>query len=97
MENIFFNSVYSNFEQTLISLLIFIALSGILIYVIYFVLSKILFKKPKKHIVKSFVNITKLDLQKIVTTFDVINGTLKFKEMVEICDILGYKIDFKKG
>ena len=33
--------------------------------------SKILFKKPKKHIVKSFVNITKLDLQKIVTTFDV--------------------------
>lgn len=48
MENIFFNSGYSNFEQTLISLLIFIALSGVLIYVIYFVLSKLLFKKNKQ-------------------------------------------------
>lgn len=48
MENIFFNSVYSNFEQTLISLLIFVVLSGVLIYVIYFVLSKLLFKKSKQ-------------------------------------------------
>jgi hypothetical protein len=48
MENIFFNSVYSNLEHTLISLLIFIALSGVLIYVIYFVLSKLLFKKSKQ-------------------------------------------------
>jgi|GEM_PF-1822826 len=48
MENIFFNSGYSNFEQTLISLLIFIALSGVLVYVIYFVLSKLLFKKSKQ-------------------------------------------------
>lgn len=48
MENIFFNSVYSNFEQTLISLLLFVALSGIIIYVIYFVLSKLLFKKSKQ-------------------------------------------------
>lgn len=48
MENIFFSSVYSNFEQTLISLLIFFALSGIIIYVIYFVLSKLLFKKSEQ-------------------------------------------------
>ncbi len=48
MENIFFNSGYSNFEQTLISLLIFVALSGIIIYVIYFVFSKILFRKNKQ-------------------------------------------------
>jgi hypothetical protein len=48
MENIYFNSVYSNLEHTLISLLIFIALSGVLIYVIYFVLSKLLFKKSKQ-------------------------------------------------
>lgn len=25
-----------------------------------------------------------------------INGTLKFDEMIKICDILGYKIDFTK-
>lgn len=25
-----------------------------------------------------------------------INGTLKFNEMLEICNILGYEIDFKK-
>lgn len=48
MENIFFNSGYSNFEQTLISLLIFFAFSGIIIYVIYFVFSKILFRKNKQ-------------------------------------------------
>ncbi len=48
MENIYFNSVYSNFEQTFISLLMFIALSGVLIYVIYFLLSKLLFKKSKQ-------------------------------------------------
>jgi len=48
MENIFFNLVYSNFEQTLISLLIFIALSGVFIYLIYFVLSKLLFRKSKQ-------------------------------------------------
>jgi hypothetical protein len=48
MENIFFNSGYSNFEQTLISLLIFFALSGVLIYLIFFVLSKVLFKKSKQ-------------------------------------------------
>lgn len=48
MENIFFNSCYSNFEQTLISLLLFVALGCVLIYVIYFVFSKLLFKKSKQ-------------------------------------------------
>ena len=48
MGNVFFNTEYSNFEQTLISLLLFVALSGIFIYVIYFVLSKLLFKKSKQ-------------------------------------------------
>jgi len=48
MEDIFFNSNYSDFGQTLFNLLIFITISGVLIYVIYFVLSKILFKKSKQ-------------------------------------------------
>jgi hypothetical protein len=48
MEKFIFNPVYSNLEHTLISLLIFIALSGVLIYIIYFVLSKLLFKKSKQ-------------------------------------------------
>jgi drug/metabolite transporter (DMT)-like permease len=48
MENIFFNSGYSNFEQTIINLLVFIALSGAILYVTYFVLSKLLFKKSKQ-------------------------------------------------
>ena len=26
-----------------------------------------------------------------------INGTLKYNEMVKICDILGYEIEFKKA
>jgi len=48
MENIFFNSGYSNFEQTLISLLAFIALGGVILYFTYFVLSKLLYKKSKQ-------------------------------------------------
>lgn len=48
MEKIFFNSGYSNFEQTLLSLFAFIALSGIILYFTYFVLSKFLFRKSKQ-------------------------------------------------
>lgn len=47
MENLFFNTNYSNFEQTLIKLLLFIAISGLLLYFLFFILSKLLFKKSK--------------------------------------------------
>lgn len=48
MEYIYFNATYSNFELTLISLLMFLLISGVLIFVIYFVLSKLLFRKSKQ-------------------------------------------------
>lgn len=47
MENLFFNTDYSNFEQALIKLLLFIAISGTLLYLLFFILSKFLFKKSK--------------------------------------------------
>lgn len=47
MENLFFNTDYSNFELTIIKLLLFSALSGILLYLMFFAFSKFLFKKSK--------------------------------------------------
>jgi hypothetical protein len=47
MENLFFNTDYSNLEQTLIKLLLFIALSGTLLYLLFFILSKLLYRKSK--------------------------------------------------
>lgn len=47
MENLFFNTDYSNFEQTLIKLLLFIAFSGTLICLLFFIFSKLLFRKSK--------------------------------------------------
>ena len=29
-------------------------------------------------------------------SYKLINGTLKYNEMVDICEILGYEIEFKK-
>ncbi len=29
-------------------------------------------------------------------SYKLVNGTLKYNEMVKICNILGYEIDFKK-
>jgi len=48
MENIFFNSVYAGFEQTLIiSLSLFLA-GGSIFYAVYLLLSKLLYKKSKQ-------------------------------------------------
>jgi hypothetical protein len=48
MENIFFSTDYTSFDQTLIKTLVFLLTSGILIYVTYLILSKILYRKSKQ-------------------------------------------------
>jgi drug/metabolite transporter (DMT)-like permease len=45
MEDIFFNTEYVSVEHTLINVLIFIAITGILLFVLFFILSKVLFRK----------------------------------------------------
>jgi hypothetical protein len=45
MENLFFNIDYSNFENTLIKLLLFILLCGFLLYFLFLVFSKVIFRK----------------------------------------------------
>lgn len=47
MENIFFNTSYISFEQLLLKGFTFFLVSGLLLYVIYFTLTKILFTKSK--------------------------------------------------
>jgi hypothetical protein len=47
MENLFFDTSYISFQQTLIKVIAFLALSGLLLYLIYFVLTKFLFRKYK--------------------------------------------------
>ena len=48
MENIFFNTDYNTFGQTLVKVLLFLAFSGALVYIIFFVFSKLLFRKSKQ-------------------------------------------------
>ena len=47
MENIFFDTNYTTFEQMLLKVFAFLFLSGILLYAIYFALAKVLFRKSK--------------------------------------------------
>ena len=45
MENIIFDTTYTTFDQMIIKVFYFLIISGFLIYIIYFTLSKVLFKK----------------------------------------------------
>jgi len=45
MEDIFFDATYSNLQQLLGRIIIFLILSGLLLYIIFFVFSKLLFRK----------------------------------------------------
>lgn len=47
MENIFFDTNYTTFEQMLIKVFAFLLVSGAILYVIYFGLAKVLFRKNK--------------------------------------------------
>lgn len=70
MEEIFFDTTYSNLPQLLIKVFAFLLASGILLYVIYFALSKILFRKsihPKE------VNLRLVFLWSLFTYFIVFN------------------------
>jgi hypothetical protein len=48
MEELFFNTDYTTFQQLLIKVLIFLLANGLLLYILYFALSKILFQKSKQ-------------------------------------------------
>ena len=56
-------------------------------------------------LMKSNLSITKLaelmstkdkKIYQQTLSYKLVNGTLKYNEMVKICDILGFEIDFKK-
>ena len=47
MDNIFLNTDYTTFQDMLIKVVAFLAISGLLLYLIYFALVKLLFKKSK--------------------------------------------------
>ena len=47
MENLFFDTSYTSLSQTLIKVFAFLFVSGLLLFVIYFALTKILFRKDK--------------------------------------------------
>jgi len=48
MENIFLDTNYTSFEQSIIKAVIFIAISALLLYLIQFILTKLLFKKSEQ-------------------------------------------------
>jgi len=48
MENLFFDIIYSTVQQLIIKILVFISLTGILIWFIDLVLTKLLFKRSKQ-------------------------------------------------
>lgn len=47
MEHIFFDTSYTSFQQLLIRVFSFLIISGLIMYLIYFALTKFLFKKNK--------------------------------------------------
>jgi len=47
MENIFFDTSYTSFSDMMIKVIAFLLISGLLLFVIYFVLTKLLFRKNK--------------------------------------------------
>ena len=47
MENIFFDTSYTSLTEMLIKVIAFLLISGLLLYVIYFALTKFLFRKNK--------------------------------------------------
>ncbi len=48
MDNLFFDSVYSNFQQLLIKIVAFVLLTGILLWIIDIIFTKFLFKRIKQ-------------------------------------------------
>ncbi len=47
MENLFFNTDYLSFQQTLLKLMLMLAISGFIIYLLFFIFSKLLYRKSK--------------------------------------------------
>lgn len=48
MENLFFNSAFVNFEQSFTKLLIICAISALLLFALFFILSKLLYKRSRQ-------------------------------------------------
>lgn len=73
MNNIFFDLDYTSFQQTLIKIVVFILASILLMWVIYFVLSKILFRKNKQ---RKEINLRLVFLWSLLTYFILFNSYL---------------------
>jgi hypothetical protein len=70
MDNIFFDTNYTTFEQMLLKVFAFLFVSGILLYVIYFALAKVLFRKSKH---RKEINLRLVFLWSLFTYFIVFN------------------------
>ena len=71
MENIFFDTSYTSLTDTLIKVTAFLLVSGLLLYVIYFCLTKILFRKSKH---RKEINLRLAFLWTIFAYFILFNG-----------------------
>jgi uncharacterized membrane protein YeiB len=84
MENIFFNIEYTSLQQMLLKVLIFMALSGLVLYLIYLGLTKIMFKK---NVARKEVNLRLIFLWAMIIyliLFNIYFFILMFIEGVEL-------------
>ena len=70
MENIFFDTSYTSLATMLLKVITFLLVSGLLLYVIYFALTKLLFRKNKH---RKEINLRLAFLWTIFTYFIVFN------------------------
>jgi hypothetical protein len=70
MENIFFDTSYTSLTDMVIKVLTFLLVSGLLLYVIYFAFTKILFRKNKH---RKEINLRLVFLWTIFTYFILFN------------------------
>lgn len=70
MENLFLDTNYTTFEQMLLKVTFFLLISGLLLYFIYFVLCKVLFKKSKQ---RKEINMRLIFLWSLFTYFIIFN------------------------
>ena len=48
MENIFFNITYISLQQMLLNIIAFLLVSGLLVYILYLIFAKLLYRKTKQ-------------------------------------------------
>jgi hypothetical protein len=73
MENIFFDTTYTTLTELLFKVFAFLLASGLLLYIIYFILAKILFRKSRH---RKEINLRIIFLWAIFSYFILFNGYL---------------------